>query len=315
MNRAAASYVIPRDLPWSRLAMPLERAGESLARLDERIHRDAVGRGFVERQHFQEACATLWMAGELVHLDDLVLADADASVRIGTIELTRARRVLQARRMAVARDAAWALSDDALFGAHLDVERSEMVYASDWDEDERLDEWRAVVKTAESLPGLLAAAIAWDAWQEIEPLQQGAWRAGVIAGAVLRKRGLTRHHLLAINVGGRASKYQPAGHHGFADRIAGFLDWAAAAAAAGSKELDRLTLARQVLSAKLEGRRRNSHLPALIDLVLSRPLISATMATKALNVSEPAFTKLRLELGSTLREMTGRSRYRAWGVL
>ncbi len=47
-----------------------------IQRLDERIHRDSAGRGFLERQHYQEACATLWMSSELVHPEDLVLADA-----------------------------------------------------------------------------------------------------------------------------------------------------------------------------------------------------------------------------------------------
>lgn len=38
-----------------------------LSRLDERIARSAVGEGFVERSHFTDACASLWIDGELVH--------------------------------------------------------------------------------------------------------------------------------------------------------------------------------------------------------------------------------------------------------
>lgn len=51
-------------------------AFSSLSRLDERIARSLVGEGFVERSHFVDACATLWIDCELVHLEDLVLHDA-----------------------------------------------------------------------------------------------------------------------------------------------------------------------------------------------------------------------------------------------
>ena len=43
------------------------------------------------------------IAGELVPIDDLVLVDAGSPIRLPTIELTRARIVLQARRSAGAR--------------------------------------------------------------------------------------------------------------------------------------------------------------------------------------------------------------------
>lgn len=51
-------------------------ASSSMSRLDERIARSLVGEGFVERSHFVDACATLWIDCELVHLEDLVLHDA-----------------------------------------------------------------------------------------------------------------------------------------------------------------------------------------------------------------------------------------------
>lgn len=51
-------------------------AGVALARIDERISPSSVGAGFLERQNFADACASLWIDGELVHLEDLVLHDA-----------------------------------------------------------------------------------------------------------------------------------------------------------------------------------------------------------------------------------------------
>jgi hypothetical protein len=60
------------------------------ARLDERLARSPVRDGFVERQHFADAAAALWLEGELVHLENPVLHDAHMDIRTPTHELTRA---------------------------------------------------------------------------------------------------------------------------------------------------------------------------------------------------------------------------------
>lgn len=54
-------------------------------------------------------------------------------------------------------------------------------------------------------------------------------------------------------------------------------------------------------------------LPGAIDLILSRPIVSATMIAKEVNVTPRGALNLIAELG--IREMTGRGRYRAWGIL
>jgi hypothetical protein len=63
----------------------------------------------------------------------------------------------------------------------------------------------------------------------------------------------------------------------------------------------------------LRGRRASSKLPGLIDLVLSRPLVSTSMIQKALSVSRQGALKLIGEF--SLRELTGRESFRAWGVV
>jgi hypothetical protein len=77
---------------------PAFDAGIALTRLDERIARSPVGAGFLERTQFTDACASLWIDGELVHLEDLVLHDATRDIRTPTHELTIARDVLRTRR-------------------------------------------------------------------------------------------------------------------------------------------------------------------------------------------------------------------------
>lgn len=81
-----------------------------MTRLDERIARSPVGAGFLERAHFADASASLWIDGELLHLEDLVLLDAHLDVRA----LTIARDVLRSRRRIATQPPGWALNLDGL---------------------------------------------------------------------------------------------------------------------------------------------------------------------------------------------------------
>jgi hypothetical protein len=194
-------------------------------------------------------------------------------------------------------------------------ERSDLVYDRDWDEEERLAEWQDVVKETDMLPTLVAAAIAFDAWCRLAPLQHAGWIGSLLVSALLQTRGKTRHHVASLNVGMRAASYRRAHFQDLGTRIAGFLDGIAAAADRGHKDLDRLTLAREVLGVQLKNRRSTSRLPALADLLLSKPLVSVPLAAKELKVSTQAIEGMMGQLGSSARELTGRGRYRAWGII
>ena len=61
--------------------MQLAAAEDSLARLDERLGSSLIREGWIGRTHFKDACASLWLQGELVHLEDLVLHDAEMDLR------------------------------------------------------------------------------------------------------------------------------------------------------------------------------------------------------------------------------------------
>jgi hypothetical protein len=88
--------------------------GIALAQLDERIARSAVGQGWIERSHLTDACASLWIDSELLHLEDLVLHDATRDVRTPTHELTIARDVLKTRWRMASQPPGWALSAEGL---------------------------------------------------------------------------------------------------------------------------------------------------------------------------------------------------------
>jgi hypothetical protein len=101
-------------LPLGTLLRPVSDAGSALARLGERIARSSVGKGRIERMHFTEACASFWVDGELVDLEDLVLHDAGADIRAPSHELTIARDALRACRCIASQPPGWALSVDGV---------------------------------------------------------------------------------------------------------------------------------------------------------------------------------------------------------
>jgi HTH DNA binding domain len=62
--------------------------------------------------------------------------------------------------------------------------------------------------------------------------------------------------------------------------------------------------------------RSSSRLPQLVELFLSRPLVTVPLAAKLLKVTPKAVDLMLIQLGGALpRELTGRSRYRAWGIV
>jgi hypothetical protein len=183
----------------------------------------------------------------------------------------------------------------------------------DWDEDQRLADWLAVVDQVKNMPAVLAAAIAWEAWDTIEPLQHQHWLGTLLVAALLRQTGKVGSHLFCLNAGLRVVPRERRKSPIRTIRLLAVLDAIAEAASAGLKELDRLALAKSQMERRLRNRRKSSSLPALIELVLARPVVSAGLIAAELKISQRAALGLVAELA--IREVTGRGRYRAWGLL
>lgn len=350
-----------------------------MARLDERLARSPVREGFVERQNFADAAAALWLEGELVHLEDLVLHDAHMDIRTPTHELTRAHAVLRTRRQIMSQKQDWALGRDGLRqltgrggmmpaaaghnsregeGAGADAveagvqdhaeddflaaefaeidavlarsskilngadvpartprsdERPDLIYDLDWDEDERLAEWQDVIARTRDLPIVLRAAILLEAWLDIEVLQHGIWLGPLLVAALLRQEGLAARHLACLHLGAKNIPRERRRARNRSDRLLASLDAIYEATLAGLKEHDRLTMARNQMERRLRERRTSSRLSDLVELVLSRPVISTALIQERLKISKQGALNLVGELG--LREMTGRGRFRAWGIV
>ncbi|MCB1466769.1 MAG: DUF1612 and helix-turn-helix domain-containing protein [Rhizobiaceae bacterium] len=360
------------------LLPPIAAAESQVARLDERVARSEVGQGFAERADFFDSVSNMWVAGELVHIEDLVLHDARMDIRTPTHELVVAHRIIRARRRIFSNEPGWAISragisvlsgledgeasvpeylggggeafEDKTYDVVDDNNNSASEFAEidavlartawlsdkaaeqpqvsqpretnvgdliirdpDWDEKERLSIWLDLVRQVAHYPATLAAAILWDAWEDIEPLQRQHWLGPLLVSAYLRSRSNVASHLFGFAVGLRAIPRERRRSRDRTIRLVAYLDAMQFSADAGIKEIDRLTLAKRQMERRLNGKRSSSSLPAGIDLILSRPIVSASMIATAAKITPRGALNLIAELN--VRELTGRGRYRAWGVL
>lgn len=321
------SYAIPASLPWGKIIVAWEEAEEALARLDQALLSSDLKSAWLRRADFEEAAAALWLEGGLVPLEDLVLDDAHTNARLPNHELFQARSVLHIRRRLARQDPSEILTLDSLVslqetrdqveGAIREEAMSLLMQDPTWVTDVRLEDWLSLLQALDAYPALPATAIALHAWNDICPFQHRNETIGrLLAPGLLWRRQKITGHVLCLSVGLKAQRWFDRPIVPLESWIREFCRAVTRAARIGLQRLQELTLAQVLLARRMEGRRKSSRLPALARLILEEPLVSATMVSKRLNMSQQAAGSLIEDLVSTgaVRELTGRTRFRAYAI-
>jgi hypothetical protein len=329
------------------LFLSLAQAEDSVSRLDARAQTCAFAEGWAARVDFIEANAWGWVSGEIVDMEDLVLHDAEMDARLPDQALRATYGLVRARRRArslgpelqTVQGAAWLSGHRsaplALAPAPLDAHGpsagavaeardlvGEVVHqvrtlsrGETADPFEAVEEW---IQWTRRLPGrapaLLRAAVALEGWRLVNPLPRQTYVGGVMVAQALRVSGRTRACLLGLESPRRTHLQPPRGFVAATTvaRLAYWLKIMALGAEAGLAEMKRLDLARQVVLRRVGDRRADDRSADLVDLLLARPLVSAPMAAQHLGVAGHTARRLLGNLGASVMEVSGRSRYRAW---
>lgn len=330
-----------------RIFQRLSAADELISRLDERVSLCPFADGFSARRDFVEAVAWGWTQGAVVGLEDLVLHDQAMDVRAPGQDLWAAHAVVLARRKA--RSAGMELLSvegvDWLLGRRRRPPRSgvpsrEVRAATAPDGVSMLDrllaalsalevgesegyeaglsEWLGFVECLDAMsPALLRAAAMLEAWWIIDPLPRHRYVGGMLAARWLVGVGRVRSHLFGLETGLRLVGRGPGALIRTGDvarRLSFWLSVIARSAEDAIQEMQRLELARQAMVQRLVGRRAHARAGDVARLLLAYPVVTAPFIAERLDMSQHGARRSLVELGSVVKEVSGRSRFRAWRV-
>lgn len=326
------------------LQQPIARAEDLVSRLDERVRACPFAAGWTARLDFLEAIAWGWNAGQVVSSEELLLHDESMDRQLPGAALRMAHGVVRARRKAAAggaellspAGAAWLagrrtrppiagageavpadrlLDPDAPLAPQLIAEIARLQAGATVEAEAAVQEWCGLLRLSDPrLPALLQAALALEGWRLVDPYPREPYLGALMTAQWLRTRRRVRSHLLGLEAGLRefSRSHRPAPTAALAERLVFWVEVIGEAAAVSLEQLNRLELARQVAVGRIGPRRAHSHLNALLDLLLERPLVTAPVAAQRLKVSGQTARRLLAELGGSVTEVSGQTRYRAW---
>jgi hypothetical protein len=326
------------------LQQPLAQAEDLVSRLDERVRACSFAAGWTARLDFLEAIAWSWNSGQVVSSDELLLHDESMDRQLPGAALRMVHGVVRARRKATAggaellspAGAAWLagrrtrppvagasgalpterrLDPEAPLAPQLIAELARLQAGTTVEPEAAVEEWRGLLRLADPrLPMLLQAALALEGWRLVDPYPREPYLGALMTAQWLRVGRRVRSHLLGLEAGLRelSRSRRPTPTAPPAERLVFWVEVIGQAAAASLEQLNRLDLARQVAVGRIGPRRAHSHLNALLDLLLERPLVTAPVAARRLKVSGQTARRLFAELGGAVTEVSGQARYRAW---
>jgi hypothetical protein len=320
-------------VPWVASAFSMPHAA-SVVRLDERLAAapEPVRTGWIKRALVYEAVASLRLNGAYVSAQDLVLQLNDTLGRAPDEDLARAKDIHGMLSTLIRRNPQHLFSPRrvlALTRLHLQNRAVDHPDLPDWLQ-ERIrihtpDELRDALEEAlqpsivsgwESLPPLHAAAEIIANWHKSRAADCiGAAAGRALAMAWLYRAGLTSSYSFLPSIGflGAASEYRPDLRVSW-DGL--FLKACLRAAEWGFKLHSHLILAHSRLHEAGRQLRSTSHMAALIELLISTPAVSATGASRSLDITPHAARAMlrSLEERRLVREVTGRGSFRFYAV-
>lgn len=294
---------------------------EAVCRLDEKAKRSPLFDAWRRRILYSEATANVLWDGDLINQKDLVMLDGGVYTGPAFIPLSFGLHVLQAWRRALLSSGPQKLLEAERPGLERgSPEPAATIASSSIDETElfnypALEAWEAVLSQSRKHPPLLAAALIWDSWLTLNPERGGAWRATLLAGLVMRARGLTPDFMMPVDLGWRFSTYRRIGPSSPEVRMRGFLTWVHMAAQKASAELDRLEGFQRQLQGRILPQRRTSRLPQLIDVFMRYPVVNTPLIARQLGVSRQAATEMMERLAGSVQRLDEGRRYRSWGII
>jgi hypothetical protein len=301
-------------------------------RLDERLAGapESVRAGWIQRALIHEAVASLRLDGSYVSAHDLVLRLNNTLDRAPDQDIQRATDIHGMLSTLLRRNPRHLFNPRrivALTRLRLQSRVVDHPDLPDWlqnrihtpeEMSEALEEalQPAVVSAWGTLPPVHAAADIIATWHKSRAADRiGAAAGRALAMAWLYRAGLISSYCLLPSIGflGAASDYRPDLVVSWPEK---FLKACGRAAEWGFKLHTHLTLAHRRLHDAAPRRRSTSHMPALIDLLISTPAVSASAASRSLEITPHAARAMLcgLEDRGLVREMTGRGSFRLYSA-
>jgi hypothetical protein len=318
------------------LLLPLALAQDALARLETRVETSspAVAEGVRARLSFREASGWLAQAHVWIHPHDLALRDHGVTGSYAA--------AFRAGRLAAEIPATVAANGSDFEVSPLDIVVDQAVrLAWMWRRLAELHTWRplanttAVLETLKLLgsgavasaeiedwlavvdrsrgPRLICAGMAARDWANRPGVAQHSSAPLFLAAAFWRGKGPPRPVPLPFWCAPSLRHYRLEQHTGL-QWMVDFLDCVAAAAKIALDELGRLQRI-EVRSRSLTPTAR-SRLPAAVDTVLRKPVVTAGELAQTLGISPQAALGLLRQLteAGIIREATGRASWRAFSI-